>query len=154
MRSSPRGISPTLTRSSATSDSIQRAEVREAKQRQRDAIELRHEAARRAVEEQWPLLTHFYGISPLELAELPKNITLAYLKAMPRLQAMQQQADIEAAAYPHLERSAQKQISRRLSRMTRRGLPKTEEAQAPKSLEETKKTAAAIGFGVVEVKDA
>lgn len=69
----------------------------------------------------WPVLTRFYGLSPLELAALPRTILRAYAREMGRIRSEEQLLALEASAYPHLKSSDARSVARRHERAARRG---------------------------------
>ena len=50
----------------------------------------------------WPHLTYHYGISPVELARLPRWLVRLYVETLPELLAQRQLHALESAAFPHL----------------------------------------------------
>jgi hypothetical protein len=68
------------------------------------------------VERHWPRLTRFYGFSPEELWRMPRPVRRAYIKALPKLEAAEQLARIEAALIPNMKKEQQRKIFRRLER--------------------------------------
>ena len=88
----------------------------------------------------WPRLTRFYGISPAELAELPRAITAIYIDAMPKLEAEELADAIIAADHPHMDEESRASLNRRLSYLLPQMAP-------PKA---TEKDLADIGVAVVK----
>jgi hypothetical protein len=64
----------------------------------------------------WPRLTRFYGIGPLELALIPQNILRIYAEKLEALQAEEQMERIMASDMPHTEQSDRRAVIRDLQR--------------------------------------
>ena len=61
----------------------------------------------------WPTLSYHYGLSWLDLAEMPRWLVRVYADELRDLLASDQLRLLEASAYPHLKRAAQQRISGR-----------------------------------------
>jgi hypothetical protein len=70
----------------------------------------------------------FYGIDPLRVLQLPTYLVDILLRQMPRLdneEAALAKVDlIEAASFPHMERSGQRRVLRAIDRSLRAGRPR------------------------------
>jgi hypothetical protein len=66
--------------------------------------------------EHWPRLTRFYGLSPFELARLPRAVRRVYIRQLPLLEAEEQLALMHAADFPHLTDEGRGKVHRRLAR--------------------------------------
>jgi hypothetical protein len=74
-------------------------------------------AKRRAeVEQLYPELTRFYGLTPAELAATPQNILKIYIKKLPILKAREQLDAIGAATFINLPKDARTRVLRALER--------------------------------------
>lgn len=62
----------------------------------------------------WPLLTRFYGITPIELSVIPRNILDMYREAIPQIIAQETLTAMQVADFPHLEQSARHEIHDKL----------------------------------------
>lgn len=62
----------------------------------------------------WPRLTRFYGLSPLELATMPNVLLAVYAEAIPMLEAQESLDAILASDMPHAEEKDRDRILRLL----------------------------------------
>jgi hypothetical protein len=69
----------------------------------------------------FPQLSYHYGLGFEELTRMPRWAVELYIDELPRLLAEEQQAAIQAAAFPNYDKQDQKRISRNLTRTIRRG---------------------------------
>lgn len=90
----------------------------------------------------WADLSYHYGWSPKTISETPRWLRKIYLEELPRLRAQDKAAMIDAASFPHLDKSDQKKISRRIERAT------SQRAERPADKKATKQRAAAAGIGI------
>jgi hypothetical protein len=93
------------------------------------------EELRREVEETWPELTRFYGVTPNELATLPKWIRFAYIKSLPKLHAREQLDRVIAAGMPHMDKAARKSLIRDLFRQAEFRQAEPQKATSHESIE-------------------
>ena len=100
----------------------------------------------------WPVLTRFYGLSPLELATLPRTILRAYAREMGRIRSEEQLLALEASAYPHLKKADARSLARRHERAARRGFATS--ARIAGSEKEMVGMAAAAGIAVEFAEEA
>ena len=100
---------------------------------------------RKEIETVWPRLTREYGLSPNQIAAMPRWLRRVYIEAIPRILAEEQLAAIEVALFPHMKKEDQRSMHRKISRMAR---VEREEPAAPKSMEEMQALAAMAGIGV------
>ena len=91
----------------------------------------------------WPLLSFFYGLTPLELWEMPRGLVRHYLNELPRIRAEEQQLRCQAAAFPHMKKHDQQHMIRRLERMAAPRAP-----ERPTSEIEYRAKTAAMGIGI------
>lgn len=73
----------------------------------------------------FPQLSYHYGLSFEELTRMPRWAVELYVEELPRLLAEEQQAAIQAAAFPNYDKQDQKRISRSLTRVIRKGRVET-----------------------------
>jgi hypothetical protein len=93
----------------------------------------------------WPRLTRFYGIGPLELAVTPYNILRVYADQVEALQAEEQMERILASDMPHTEESDRRSVIRDLRRAA--GVEEHVEKIDPES-EAGVRQAAALGIKI------
>lgn len=62
----------------------------------------------------WPDLQFWYGLTFTELWEMPHGLRHLYEFNLPRLKAERQAAALDASAYPHIGKDAQRSMVRRL----------------------------------------
>ena len=108
----------------------------------------RGEVARRhEVEQEWPKLSRYYGLTPAEISHMPRWLRKVYIAELPKLQAREQLAAAEASLLPHMKQSDQREVLRRLSRLA--DFPK-QPAAKPSSKEELVASLAGMGIAVEE----
>jgi hypothetical protein len=66
----------------------------------------------------WPLLTRFYGLTPFELARIPRAVLKLYRNAIPELVAEETMIGMQIADFPHLEQSSRREIHDKLLKGT------------------------------------
>ena len=64
----------------------------------------------------WPRLSRFYGLSPFELARLPRWLTEFYAECLPALQAEETLLAIMVSDHPHATEADRNKIHRILQR--------------------------------------
>ena len=99
----------------------------------------------------WPHLTYHYGISPVELARLPRWLVRLYVETLPELLAQRQLHALESAAFPHLtDKAREKTLDYWQERAYR-----SETQRQPAPLVERAAALAGMGIGfVMEDEDA
>ena len=93
----------------------------------------------------WPRLTRFYGLSPFELARMPRWLTEFYAKCLPSIQAEEMLLSFTVSDFPHSKESDRARIRRMLQREA------DSEPQAPKidiSTEGGRAALAGMGIGI------
>lgn len=97
----------------------------------------------------YPDLTFYYGITPREIAALPGEVKKAYIEALPRLIAAQQQRAIQAATFSNMKKADQNRIQRDLKRaMQKKHKPRPVEKKTVPDLE---KSIHGVGIGLKKV---
>lgn len=66
----------------------------------------------------WPLLTRFYGLTPFELARIPRAVLDLYRKQIPEIVANETLIAMQVADFPHLEQSSRHEIHEKLLKGT------------------------------------
>lgn len=96
----------------------------------------------------YPLLTAYFGVSPLELLEWPRWLVQLYLEQLPVIQAERQLNAIQAAAFPYYKENTQSGIIRDLERLLdrHRARPRLSKEQVAFALE-------SMGIGFAEAGD-
>jgi hypothetical protein len=97
--------------------------------------------------ETYPDLTRFYGLTPEQIAEMPRPLRLVYERAMKRIVATEQARMLDVITFPHQKQQARQKFARQLERKINGG--RTSNQQVPTSGKEMKQTAAGIGIKVM-----
>lgn len=113
--------------------------------RTRPSLKEFQETQRQEIEETWPLLTFYYGITPDELARLPRWLRSTYMKRLPALLATEELKGLQSSMFPQLDQSTRRRVLNSLERQARRGEPEQPRPQTPQQFEQT---AAALGIPI------
>lgn len=97
----------------------------------------------------WPRLTRFYGITPMELARLPRWLLRLYAEQMEEILAGEMLAGLTVSSFPYMDESARDRTERQLRRSA--GLDVAAVQQVDPLSEEG--TAALAGLGIKVVVD-
>jgi len=98
----------------------------------------------------WARLSfHYPGLTPELLAVLPNAVIDAYEMEIPRLVAERQSYDLDVSSFPHMEKSGQRKLQRRLQRL----LESDVQPESPKvdDITDIQRRTAASGIGMVFV---
>lgn len=96
----------------------------------------------------YPDLTYYYGLSPRDIAALPKAVKRAYIEAIPRLLALDQLRAIQAASFPKYKAHEQRRINKELEKQASKGIKKPATELAPPDLE---RSVHGVGIGMKKV---